>query len=88
MLVKIKVQTNFQKKKLFVGNEVEVNDAVAHRWAKCGIADIIAEEKAKNPKDMSAKELYKLCIDSGIEVAEKQSKAAYLKALGLDEDAE
>lgn len=88
MLVRIKVQTNFQKEKLFVGDEHEVSDAVAQRWAKCGIAEIIAEEKVKSPKEMTAKELYKLCIDKGIEVAEKQPKAVYLEALGLKEDAE
>lgn len=87
MLVKMKVQTNFQGTKLNVGDEFDVKDAVAQRWAKCGIADVLGEP-AKAPKDMSAKELYKLCIDKGIEVAEKQPKAVYLKALGIDEDAE
>lgn len=85
MLVKMKVQTTFQGEKLMVDSEVEVNEVVATRWAKNGIATIIDEKKEKEPKDMSAKELYKLCVDKGIEVAEKQPKAVYLEALGITE---
>lgn len=87
MLVKMKVQTNFQGNKLKVGDEFDAKDAVAQRWAKCGIAEIIDAGESKDPKDMSAKELYKLCIEKGLEVAEKQPKPVYLKALGI-EDAE
>lgn len=83
MLVKMKVQTNFQGIKLKAGDEFDAKDAVAQRWAKRGIADIIESGKEKDPKDMSAKELYKLCVEKGIEVAEKQSKAVYLEALGI-----
>lgn len=84
MLVKMKVQTTFEGTVLRIGDEVNVNDTVAQRWAKCGIADTL-QKAEKLPKDMSAKELYKLCVDNGIEVAEKQPKAVYLEALGITE---
>ena len=87
MKVKMNVQTKFMGEKLLPGDEIEVNDAVAARWSKNRIATIIDEGGEKDPKDMSAKELFKLCVEKGLEVAEKQPKAVYLKALGI-EDAE
>ena len=81
MKVKMLVQTRFQGIALRAGQEYDVKDDVANRWVKNRIA-VLSE---KEPKDMTAKELYKLCLEKGIEVAEKQSKATYLEALGLAE---
>lgn len=85
MLVKMKVQTTFQGEKLVPDVEIDVNDVVANRWAKNGIATIIGKGEEKDPKEMTAKQLYKLCLEKGIEVPEKQSKEVYLEALGITE---
>lgn len=39
------------------------------------------EEAAVDPKDMSNKELYALCVEKGLEVEEKKNKAYYLEKL-------
>lgn len=82
MKVKMLVQTRLAGKVLHAGDEIEVNDKIASRWERARIS-VIIEKKEKKPADMTAKELYKLCIDKGIEVAEKQPKEVYLEALGV-----
>lgn len=83
MKVKMLVQTRFCGEVLKPGAEIEVNEKVASRWGRAGIS-VIVEKKEKAVTEMTAKELYNLCIEKGIEVAEKQPKAVYLEALGVD----
>lgn len=77
------VQTHFNGETLKPGDTPVVPDDVAARWVENHLASALKEEKKLT--DMTAKELYKICIDKGLEVEEKQSKAVYLEALGISE---
>lgn len=86
MKIKMLVQTRFDGSTIKPGDELDVAANVAERWASKGLAEIIEEEKSvKDPKGMTAKELYALCKEKGIDVEEKQPKAVYLEALGITE---
>ena len=82
MLVKMKVKTRFLGHSVAPGDEFDVDSKVANRWAEKGIAEIIdGGKKEKSPEEMTAKELYALCIEKGFDVEEKQKKEVYLTAL-------
>ncbi len=86
--------TRWNGASLKAGDVVPVDLAVGQRWIRNGIAQQVEEEQAQvisdvgdgnpgsNPYDgLKAKELYELCIGSGIEAEEKQSKAYYIEKL-------
>lgn len=56
----------------------DVHDAPVAVAAGTAAAD---EHHEKALADMTAKELYKLCIEKGLEVAEKQPKDVYIELL-------
>ena len=87
MKVRMLVSTAY-KKPLVKGDEVDVPKDFAERWVKNGIAEIIGEaepeteeSKEVDLKSMSAKDLYALCVEKGIEVEQKQPKAYYIEKL-------
>lgn len=88
-LVKVEmlVDTNFGGQRLCAGNKTSVSEEVGQRWAKRGIAKLISEassdtsHEVKDPSKMTAKQLFDLCVASGIEVAPRLDKESYLKAL-------
>ena len=75
------------------GEIIDVPKAFAERWAKNKIAKILEEEnddKKPEPEPetevvsyeaMTAKELYELCVEKGIEVEVKQPKKYYIEKL-------
>ena len=81
MLVKMTTSTLYGKP-LIAGDEVNVPEAVAKRWEKAKIAIIIEQPKEeKTVEEMTAKELFELCVEKGFEVEPKKSKAYYLEFL-------
>lgn len=84
MNVKMLVDTNYFGLKR-INEEYEVPEDVARRWEKNGIAEIIQVVKI-NPEDLSAKELYKYCVEQGLEVEPKKQKEYYLEALLQDKE--
>ena len=82
MLVKLKVKTRFLGHSVKPGDEFDVDSKTANRWSEKGIAEIIDDgKKEKTPEEMTAKELYALCLEKGLDVEEKQKKEVYLTAL-------
>lgn len=91
MKVKLLVNTayNGPKKK---GDEFDVPEAIANRWVKNKIAEVIEEDvpvgdPVVEPDEdvdyasMNAKELYLVCKEKGLEVEAKKSKEYYLEML-------
>lgn len=81
MLVKLLTQTRYKGDTIFPDTEINVDDKTALRWEKSKIASIIKGNSGSPLEQMSAKELYALCLEKGIEVAEKQKKEVYLDLL-------
>ena len=66
------------------GDIVTVPESTAQRWIANGIAEpemTISEPTIEEVVEKTAKELYQECIDAGLEVEPKKSKAYYLEAL-------
>ena len=91
MKIKLLVNTayNGPKKK---GDEFEVPEAIANRWVKNKIAEVVEEELPVGDPEvepveevdytsMNAKELYLVCKEKGLDVEAKKSKEYYLEKL-------
>ena len=82
MIIKLIQQTRYNGIPVYPEDTFEVNESTGERWVKNGIAVVVEEEnKEVDPATLNAKQLYKLCIEKGLEVAEKQPKEVYLEAL-------
>lgn len=75
------------------GEVISVPEDFAYRWVKNGIAKLVEEsgnvegEKVPaNYESMSAKKLYELCQERGIEVEAKKAKAYYIEKLEADDE--
>ena len=80
------------------GDIISVPEDFAYRWVKNGIARLVegagndeGEKVPANYESLSAKKLYELCQERGIEVEAKKSKAYYIEKLeeadaGADEE--
>lgn len=84
MKVRMLADTNYQGFKA-VGKEYDVPEIIAQRWVNNGIAEI-AEKVVININDLSSKELYKLCVEQGLEVEPKKSKEYYLELLEAEKE--
>lgn len=85
-MIKIRMLTNtnyFGFKK--VGDEFDVPEEIAQRWVKNGLAEL-SETVKINPEDLSAKELYKYCVEQGLEVEPKKGKEYYLEILAGEKE--
>lgn len=78
--VKMLVSTVFGGSRLHPGDVIGVMGDVAERWAKRGIAELIAQDITK----LSAKQLYSLCKERGIDAEPKLQKADYLELLSAE----
>ena len=86
--VKLLVNTAYQGPRK-EGDVVSVPDDFAHRWVKNGIAEYTSEQVEEEPvkeegtdySTMSAKELYALCKEKGLDVEAKKSKEYYIEKL-------
>lgn len=79
-------QTYFEGPKS-IGEEHEVPEDVAVRWINNGIAEAVAidVEFTEVPEvvysDLTAKKLYKLCVELDLDVVAKESKEYYITKL-------
>lgn len=86
MKVKMLMNTNFQGFRK-IGDIVEVDGTTMERWVQRGIAEtaaVIVEAEAKEEvaiENMSAKKLYKLCVEKDLDVVAKESKEYYIQKL-------
>ena len=87
MLVQMISSTHYGKP-LQPGDMVEVNETIAKRWEKAKIAIVVEQPKTEKAlEDMTAKELFELCVERGFEVEPKKGKAYYLEFLKEDNEA-
>lgn len=79
------VDTTFGGQRLHVGEEVGVVDDVAQRWVARKIAKLNAEATSQdNIEELSAKQLYAMCIERGIETKPKLEREVYLSLLAKE----
>ena len=89
MKVKLKTNTCFSGRTLKIGETIEIKDEIAARWFKIGIAEIIEEKPVEVETEngevditkLSAKKLYQLCIEEGLEVEKQKPKQYYIDQL-------
>ena len=87
MKVKMLVQTNYDGNLREKDTEHEIEESVAQRWIANGIAEskAIDVEFTEVPEviydDMTAKQLYKLCVEKDLDVVAKESKEYYIEKL-------
>ena len=82
MKVKMLVNTNYKGFRQ-IDEEIEVPEEVAIRWINKNIAVEVEElmEVGTSFDKMSVKQLYKMCIEQGLDVKQKQSKEYYIDEL-------
>lgn len=86
MKVKMLVNTNYKGFRQ-IDEEVNVPKEVGLRWIKKGIAAYVDEVEEEDTDDeldftkMSTKQLYKYCVEQGLEVEPKKNKEYYLEAI-------
>jgi hypothetical protein len=88
MLVKFLVNTAYKGERK-VGDTIDVDSATAQRWLRNKIAESAELEVAEVPQEapesalssLTAKQLYKMCMDKGIETKPKLAKDVYIALL-------
>ena len=80
------VDTTFGGQRLHVGEEVGVAEDVAQRWVNRKIAKLGAVATSHdNIEELSARQLYAMCVERGIDTKPKLGKEVYLELLKKEE---
>lgn len=86
--VEMLVNTVFGGRRLLIGDKIEVPEVIGQGWAKRGIAALIPgqdQEDAIDLGSLTAKQLFDMCVEKGIETEPKLSKEAYIALLKEEE---
>ena len=90
------VNTTYGGRRLHIDNEVDVPVEVGQRWAERKIAKLVSDEETQikidfpenvnteNLASYTAKQLYAICVQKGIEAAPRMSKAEYIALLSKE----
>lgn len=85
MKVKMNCTTRYNGSVVLLDSIIEVDEAVAKRWQDRKIADIYEGEDESPYAGMSAKKLYDVCVEQGLEVEKKKSAKYYIEILETTE---